>query len=287
MPFNEQSEAPAKSLGKLPAKSSLRQLHFAHFVKAPPPPPAFSNFWSLRSPFNARSYNNKLVGCCTRASQAVAATRMERIEQRRSISIPTDEVLRVYYAMTSRLYGGGDTGAYETDALSEWRKPDLTFRDTSGRPHTIDAFLRINHTDVTEVKRAIAFSGVHGIKACFALPWAWSHADLPASVWDIDADKRALIGDWLPGSWGGHSVYCNDYDSFGPRIVHTWYDGGREVNYGLQKISWRAFLAYADEAYIVVDSLNSWRRQGLLDNKTAGAIVEAVNSVSDQKIISA
>jgi hypothetical protein len=200
--------------------------------------------------------------------------------------ISTDEVLRVYYQMTADLYGGGDTGAYETDALSRWRKPDLTFKDTNGRPHTIDAFLKINHTDANEVKRAIALSGVHGIKACFSLPWAWATVDVTA-VWDIPSDKHALIGDWMPNSWGGHSTFVTDYDSFGPRIAHTWYDGGREIHYGLQKVSWRGFLAYCDEIYIVIDSVNSWKRQGLLDNKTAGAIVEAVNSVSDQKIVSA
>lgn len=280
--LNEQLESPGRRLGKLPARTSVRQLHFSHFVKAPPPPPAVSSFWLQRSPFVARSYGNREHGCCTIASQALAATRMERIEQRRSITVPTEQVLKAYYDLTE-LYGGGDTGAYEVDALSRWRKPDLTFRDADGRPHTIAAFLKINHTDINEVKRAIAFSGVHGIKACFSLPLAWENTDIP-SVWDIPSDKTPLVGQWLVNSWGGHSTAVFDYDSFGPRVAHTWYDGGKDVNYGLQKVSWRAFLAYCDEIYVVIDSINSWKRQGLLDNQTAGAIVEAVNSVSSQKI---
>jgi hypothetical protein len=44
--------------------------------------------------------------------------RFERIERRRTINLDDQEVIDKYLAMTSRLYGGGDTGAYEEDALS-------------------------------------------------------------------------------------------------------------------------------------------------------------------------
>jgi len=287
MPFaealNEQAEVNSKRLGKLPAKSSLKQLHFAPLIKpVAPTPPSVVNFWVRQAPFVARSYGNQSNGCCVRASQAVAATRMERLEQNRTVQFTASEILRVYYNMTERLYGGGDTGAYEVDGLSEWRKPDLTFRDADGMPHTIDAFLKINHTDVNEVKRAIAFSGVHGIKVCFALPLAWSKVN-PPTTWDIPKNQP-MIGQWLPGGWGGHSTFCTAYDTVGPFIAHTWYEGGKEVYYGLQRVTWRAFLAYADEANLVVDSIDSWLHQGLLTPNQAGAITEAVNSVSDQKI---
>lgn len=287
MPFeeslNEQSQAASKRLGKLPAKSSLKQLHFASLIKPiAPTPPSVANFWVRQAPFGARTFSNDTVGCCTIASQAVAAMRMERLEQKRTVQFSTSEVLRVYYNMTERLYGGGDTGAYESDALGNWRKPDLTFRDAEGMPHTIDAFLKINHADVDEVKRAIAFSGVHGIKACFQLPLAWSRVD-PPTTWDIPKNQP-MVGQWLPNSWGGHVVYCADYDTVGPRLSHTWYEGGKEVYYGLQRITWRAFLSYCDESYLIVDAVDTWLQQGLLTSNQAGAIKEAVNSVSDQKI---
>lgn len=282
--LNEQAEADSKRLGKLPAKSSLKQLHFAPLIKpVVPTPPSVVNFWVRQAPFVARTFGNQSHGCCTIASQAVAAMRMERLEQKRTIQFSTSEILRVYYNMTKELYGGGDTGAYEVDALSRWRKPDLTFRDAEGMPHTIDAFLKINHADVNEVKRAIAFSGAHGIKACFQLPLAWSRVN-PPTTWDIPKNQP-MVGQWLPNSWGGHSTFSGvDYDTTGPRIAHTWYEGGKEVYYGLQRVSWRGFLSYVDECYLVIDAIDTWRQQELLTSNQAGAITEAVNSVSDQKI---
>lgn len=279
--LNEQVEAPQKRLGKLPAKSSLKALHFSEVIKAEPAPPKSSNFWAHRKPFPAHSYGNRQHGCCTRASQVVATTRMERIEQRKTLEVTTDEVLRVYYAMTDRLYGGGDTGAFEPDALSEWRKPDLTFRDTRGHPYTIDAFMRVNQANVDEVKRAIAFSGAHGIKVCFALPEAWAEVEPPA-VWDV-AEDQALVGPWMPNSWGGHSLGCYAYNEKGVLLGHTWYDDDTE-HYGMQWVTWQGFTTFCDEAYIIVDRVNEWKKRKLLTTAQAGAIVEAVNSVSEQKI---
>lgn len=284
MPQNELLEQAKKRLGKLPARSSPKQLHFARFVKAaaPEPPPSV-NFWDKRVKFPARTYGNTENGCCTIASQAVAAARMERLEQRRTIEISTDEVLRVYYAMTDREYGGGDTGAFETDALDNWRRPELTFRDAKGRPHTIDAYLRVNHTDINEIKRAVAFSGVHGVKICFNLPLMWSTQDIP-EVWDVP-ESQLMTGPWMPGSWGGHSMFAGaGYTVDGMPPVHTWYHGGAEINYGIQLATWRAIMAYCDECYIVVDSVNSWKKQGLLTKREAEKLVSLVNEVSSQKI---
>lgn len=287
MPFeeslNERVDAGSKRLGKLPAKSSMKQLHFARVLKAEPEPPKVVKFWEKRKPFPAYTYGNTDNGCCTIASQAVMATRLERIEQRRTVGFNENEILRVYYNLTSRLYGGGDTGAYEVDALNNWRNPDLTFQDRKGRPHTIDAYLRVNQADLHEVKRAIAFSGAYGIKVCYALPAAWSSVDIP-NAWDIP-EGQPMVGPWLPNSWGGHSMAA----AAGYRLdvlpqPHTWYTGGAEVNYGIQPVTWRGFSAYADEAYIVVDSVNSWKKQGLLTKRQAEMIVSAVNEVSDTKI---
>lgn len=288
MPFtealNEQTDAGSKRLGKLPARSSVKQLHFARFAAAaaPLPPPSVS-FWNKRAPFPAYTYGNTEHGCCTIASQAVMATRLERLEQRRTVGFAEDEILRVYYALTAREYGGGDTGAYETDALDNWRNPDLTFRDGKGRPHTIDAYLRVNHADINEVKRAIAFSGAHGIKVCYSLPAAWSNINMP-DAWDIP-EGQPMVGPWQPNSWGGHSMAAAaGYLVDALQQPHTWYKGGREIYYGIQRVTWRAVAGYMDEAYIVIDSVNAWKKQGLLTKRQAEMIVSAVNEVSDTKI---
>lgn len=265
------SETPGKRLGKMPAKASEKTLLFARYLRAVKLP-AESDFWKHRAAFPPRSYGNRDNGCCTRASQANAATRMERIETRRTVHLTDEEVLRVYYAMTERLYGGGDTGAYETDALDEWRNPERTFKDAKGRPLCIDAYTRVNQLDADEVKAAIHLSGTKGVKLCLNLPAAFSRVN-PPDVWDIPSGP--LTGEWVPGSWGGHSLFADAYGRDGIRLVQTWYDSGQDE----QILSWRALAAYCDEMYSVIDSVDVWRRRAGKSFAVA-KLVEDVNRVS-------
>lgn len=266
-----------KLLGRLPAKSDTRALHFAKFASPPKALPPATNFWNRRAGFPPRTFGNTECGDCTRAKQAVASMRMERLETRRTIEIDDQEVVRVYYEMTGRLYGGGDTGAYEDDALSAWRKPDETFHDTKGRALTIDAFLRINAANHEEKKSGLVTAGAHGIAICINLPLAFQRIEPPAD-WDIP-EGQALVGEWEPGSWGGHSMWETDYDPIGFWLEHTW-------GYPRQRITYRAAAAYIDEAHLVVDSYDYWRMKRpeirkLLD---FGGIKKAVNAVSATKI---
>lgn len=262
-----------RKLGKGKPKTSLKQLFLQTFLKpkAEIVLPKATNFWRKRKGFPLNTWGNTDAGCCTRAKQALAHCRMERLEQRRTIEITTEEVLRVYYNMTSRLYGGGDTGAYEVDALSEWRKPDLTFKDTKGRPLTIDAFVAVNHRNIEEIKKGIYLSGAHGMAVCFNLPEAWSDT----YRWDIP-ENQLPTGKYEPGGWGGHSMWALDYTEEGVIIGHTW-----GVPDGL--VTWRGMAQYCDEAYLVIDSVNAWKKKrGKIIN--VDALKSAVNEVSAQKI---
>lgn len=267
-----------RKLGRKPRFADARDLNVSHFLMgALPAPPIKTAFWDTRAPFPLRTFGNDLYSDCTRAKQAAASLRMERIETRRTTSITDAEVERVYFAMTERLYGGGDVGAYEVDALSEWRRPDRTFKDASGRPLTIDAYLRVNPADQIEVRRSIWMAGSHGIAVCFNLPAAWQTVAPPFN-WGTAADG-STTGAWEPGSWGGHSMWARDYDAVGLWVVHTW---------GLpdQRVTWAGVAAYMDEAHVVIDSIDYWRQHkpvaaSALDlNK----IVNAVNERSDTKI---
>lgn len=264
-------------LGRLPSKSDTRALMFSRFAVEPKRLPARTNFWPRRSPFPLRSFGNLDMGCCTRAKQAVAAMRMERLETRRTPAITDAEVIRVYRSMSDRLYGGGDNGAYETDALSEWRKPDLTFQDSKGRPLTIDAFLRLNAADHIELKSALVVAGPKGFPFCINLPNAFRAIQPPAD-WDIPAGQ-SLVGEWLPGSWGGHSMWAFDYDEAGLWTDHTWERPP-------QRITWRAAATYVDEAHSVIDSWNYWKAKKPEAKKALdfAGIRKAVNKVSSRKI---
>lgn len=274
---NEHTAIPTRRLGRMPAKASRKALMFSDFAKYLALPEA-TNFWSRRTALPLRTFGNDQYGDCTRAKQAVAAMRMERLEQKRTIQILDEEIIRVYIEMSNRRYGGGDNGAYEDDALTDWRNIDTTFRDTKGNAYTIDAFLRLNPFDHEEVRLAIAMSGARGIPVCISLPAAFQGLEPPAA-WDIP-EGQVPVGRWMPGSWGGHSMWAHDYTAEGIWLDHTW-------KLRPQLLTWRAASVYLDEAHVVIDSVDSWRkaqklsRAGKLDMK---AVVEAVNDVSSIKI---
>lgn len=255
-------------------KTSPNMLMFANYANKSVVPPKSLRFWRRRNPFPIYETGNNEHGCCAIASQAIFQMKMERLERRITAPITQDEILRVYYNLTKRLYGGGDTGCYEVDALNNWRNKDLTFRDSKcNEPLTIDAYTKVNHFNIEEVKRAIFMSGGKGIKVCFALPMAWSGT----LTWDIPEGQQ-LVGEWQKYSWGGHSQTCaEDYDENWIYINHTW-------NCPVGKISWKAFQTYATEVHVVIDSLDEWRKK--VPNKTfnAKALISDINNVSDLKI---
>lgn len=284
---HSENQSPGPKLGRLPRISDTRALLYHRFASPRKALPEVYDFWAKRAPFPLVSFGNMSYGDCTRAKQAVAMLRMERIETRRTPTIDPAEVVRAYFEMTYRRYGvgipggqpsyEGDVGAYETDALSDWRNPDTAFPDTHGRKLVIDAYLRVNSADHLEMRNAVYTAGSHGIAICINLPAAFESLDPPA-MWDIP-DGQALTGPWVPGSWGGHSMWATGYNRDGFIIQHTWERPAQVLTY-------RAAAKYLDEAHLVIDKADYWRQhmpeaKRLLD--WAG-IKKAVNAVSATKL---
>lgn len=263
----------AKKMGRLAPKSDPRALMFSRFGIAPKKLPKSTHFWNDRTKFEHRTFGNDQYGDCTRASQAIGAMRMERLETRRTPHITDEEVVRVFLEMCKRLYRGNASGGYIMDALNCWRRPEYTFRDEDGNALTIDAYVKVHPSDQTELRQAIWTAAAHGIVVGLNLPRAFDELD-PPKKWDIPEDQPA-IGDWVPGSGGGHAMWARDYDEKGIWLVHTW-------DLPDQLITWRAAALYLDEAYIVIDSVDKWREQ-----KRAMLLPElrkAVNEISSFKL---
>lgn len=275
-PANEVPQARGR-LGRLPRISTRKALMFSDFVKFLKLP-ASQTYWQKKAPLPRRTYGNDVMGDCTRAKQAVAITRFERLEQRRLVEITDDEVTRVYLEMTARRYGGGDTGAYEVDALDDWRNPETSLSDIDRHVYTIDAYLALNPARQDELKAALALSAGKGISIDMNLPLAFEKIQ-PPRVWAIPT-AQPLTGEWMPGSWGGHSMWANGYTKDGLIIDSTWGEDN-------QILSWAAVAAYVDEAHVIIDSLDAWRKKtkgsGVARLNTAD-IRDAVNSVSRLRI---
>jgi hypothetical protein len=266
----EETRIPHLRLGRLPAKASPKALQFSNFFNYMEIPTETKK----QTPIPLRHYGNLEWGNCTIAKQINAQIRMERLEQKHTIDVTDQEAIRVYQALSLRLYGGGDNGAYEDDALSNWRNPETTFRDTKGRAYPIDAYLRINPHNHDEMRAAIAFAAARGIAVCFNLPIAYIGEK---GTWDIPKGQ-ALIGDWIPGSWGGHSSWCTGYNEIGPYGDHTWA-------WEPWQMTWASAAVYLDEAHVVIDSVNAWRKQrSSVGTLPMSKVIEAVNDVSSIKI---
>lgn len=276
LPPSQPPLVPGKHLGTIAIKSDPRALMFAHYLGATGSPPRSSNFWRKRAAFAQGDWGNRDFGDCTIASQVVMFRYFERIERRRSIEVATAETLRVYFDMTERLYGGGDTGAYEDDALSQSRSPETCLHDLQGHPLLIDAFTQVDSRDLDLIRWAIALAPGHCVKVCFDLPLAFSRLPSPA-VWDIPVGQP-LIGDWRPNSWGGHSMTAFAYDAEGMWWFPTWDEPA-------QLITWRAVAAYCSLVHSPIDSVDAWRkRPAVKKNFDIEAVVKQVNKVSRTKI---
>lgn len=73
-------------------------------------------------------------------------------------------------------------------------------------------------------------------------------------------------------------MWMMDYDPTGPDIDHTW-----EIP--VQKVTWDGCATYMDEAHLVIDSLDTWRkRAGGNVRAGLGDVIDAVNAVSSIKV---
>ncbi len=267
-------------LGRIAARSDRRTLNLEDFRKVQKAivVPQATNFWTKRAPFKPESWGNREYGCCTIAKQANMFRRFERLEQRKTITITREAVLDCYERMSNDLYGGGDNGAYEEDALGRSRKPETAIKDNKGRPLLIDAYLRVDSWNHDAVREAIYTTKGHGIAVCLNLPQAYNNI-VPPSSWDVPRDwsgkPLALTGAWRPGSWGGHSMWAIDYNKFGIVLEQTW-------DVPINLVTWEAAAAYMDEVHIVLDSKNAWKR--LAKNFDVADIKDQINSVSSTKV---
>jgi hypothetical protein len=270
---NEQRIVSRHRLGRKPAIMKQKAVLFSDFFKYLKLPKE-TTFWDKRRKFPIRSFGNTEWGNCTIAKQAVAHMRMERIETGKTPTILDEEIIAVYKRMILREYGSeADEGAYEVDALDNWRNPEQTFRDKKGNPLSIDGYMRVNHLNHDEVKAALALSAANGIAVCFNLPVAWSSN---YKLWSGPPAGTPLTGIWQPGGWGGHSMWEFKYNEVGPVVDQTWKEPPTQL-------TWDAMFTYCDEIHIVIDSVNKWKKSlkgnsvGKLD---LGGFVDAVNAVS-------
>jgi hypothetical protein len=229
-------------LGKRPPKRDPRTLKLHSILRRPMKVPREYDFDTAHSPVPTPVFANDRVGDCVIAGRAHQTLRFELLEQRKLIAISEAEVVREYFLET----GGEDTGLIVLDSLKRWRKRGWI---AAGGRYFIMAFAEVDRTKATDVKRSV-FTDV-GVGLGLAMPRTAQR--------EFEAGKPWIATDGpgsTPGSWGGHYVYVTGYTTLGPTCV-TW---GRK-----QQMSWRFLEKYCDEAYAVIDALDTAKKRRTFD----------------------
>jgi hypothetical protein len=233
---------PIFKLGKKPAKRDRRNLKLKSILRGPVKVPAEYDFDISHAGVPTPVFANDRFGDCVIAGRAHQTLRFELVEQRKVIGITDGEVLREYLLET----GGRDTGLIVLDSLKRWRERGWV---AAGDRYFIKAFAEIDRGAATQVKRAV-FTEL-GVGLGISLPMTAQREFEAGKPWAAVSGSGST-----PGSWGGHYVYVTGYTTLGPTCV-TW---GRK-----QRMSWAFFNRYCDEAYAVIDALDTPKKRRALN----------------------
>jgi hypothetical protein len=220
-------------LGKLPPRHDRRTLRFARYVlpSSLPPLPQWVR-WSQNATQPWGMMLNDRLGDCTCAG-AGHAIQTWSANHGNEITLADSDILSAYSAISGYdpATGANDNGAVELDVLNYWR-------NTGVGGHRIGAFVSLQPQDQREVQEAIYLFG--GVYIGLALPAAIEGQSIwKAPHFHFDFGHPA----WQPGSWGGHAVFCIDFDAQYVTCV-TWG--------ALLKMDWAFFATYCDEAYGII-----------------------------------
>lgn len=230
-------------LGRRPAVHDKRIPRLSSLIGRPamlPPVPLTQNWFSEVT--NWPMMENQNWGDCAFASIGHMRQSWTQYSCGKQ-SVMTDQmVLAAYSAVTGFDPDDPNTdqGAVLTDVLAYWM--NRGFAVEPGKQERILGYCAVNPSNVMNVARTINIFGSAYVG--LNLPIAWQDAE----VWDVPPGGKPLRGDWEPGSWGGHCVPLMGYNgtNAGDSItIITW---------GATKhMTWRAWVAYADECYGVLD----------------------------------
>jgi hypothetical protein len=239
--------------GKLPAKRDARNLRFAAVLRAPLRLPDEYDFDVEHRGIPTPMFKNDDLGDCVIAGRAHQTLRFEDAEQGIVLDISDADVVREYFRET----GGRDTGLAVLDSLNQWRRRGWR---AAGGQFKIQAFAEIAPRNHREVKRAI-FSDV-GVGIGLNLPdRALTQFDA-GQRWDVGTGRGSAAN---PDN--GHYVHVPGYTRVGPVCV-TW---GRK-----QQMTWAFFDKYCDEAYAIIDAVNTRKKRQALDERKIRSFLDSL-----------
>jgi hypothetical protein len=260
-------------LGKGEYTHDPRTLMMTRFVLPEIRVPSKYDFDKGRKAIPIRLWGNNDWGDCVIAGQANHLLRLERVEQRRTISLVDQDVINRYKQMTGSMAPGDekDQGLVVLHAMRHWRNngwhlPVLT-KSGGTRNYSISAYGELDPGNKKQLRQAAYV--FHGIHMGFWLPIA-AQRMTSEGVWDYQGGTGP---EWSPGSWGGHLVYAKKFDEESFEVL-TW---GMKV-----KVTNEFINRYCDEAWAAVDNFDSWRVKQTIDVAKLRQQLQQISSKVDQ-----
>jgi hypothetical protein len=182
------------------------------------------------------------------AVRANAQLRIARIEQKRTIPLTEDNVVKFYKLITGCKKAGdkNDTGLAYLPMMAQWKNTGWMI---GRKNYTISAYGELDPLDHDQL-----------MFACYILTGVHFGFSLPLSVkkqlnWIYDGEKTLT---WKAGSWGGFAAYGYAYNSIG-FFVKAW-DKDIFVN-------WAFIDRYCDEAWAVIPDFDLLRISRAIDTE--------------------
>jgi len=247
---------PIFKLGKRLPRRDARNLKLKTILRAPIALPKEYDFDVMHRGVPTPVFANDRYGDCVIAGRAHQTLRFELIEQKKVIGITDRDVINEYFRET----GGADEGLIVLDSLKLWRKRGWT---AAGDQYFILAFAEIDRGAPAEVKRTV-FTDL-GVGLGLTLPLSAQAEFEAGKPWQTTSGPGSVAN-----SWGGHYVYVTGYTTLGPTCV-TW---GRK-----QQMSWKFFATYCDEAYAIIDAIDTAKKRQVLDAAKVEAFLNKVSAV--------
>jgi hypothetical protein len=218
-------------LGKKPARHDPRTLQMANYLGLPAVPAARD--WTAKaSPAWGMMLNDQL-GDCTCAALGHLIQAWTANEGPKETTLPDAAILKAYETVGHYQPGQPETdqGAVEMDVLHYARKTGIG-------GFKIEAFVALEPRNHSHIEAAVDLFG--GAYIGLSLPTSAQQQH----VWSVP--PGGATGHGAPGSWGGHAVVVEAYNTHGLTCI-TW--GAKK------RMTWSFWDVYCDEAYAILSQL--------------------------------
>jgi hypothetical protein len=232
-----------RKTGKLPAQPDPRTPELRALMGKVDTPPDTGNWWA---PIGAwPMFKNDELGLCVPAGAG------HQVQQRtaytgKELILPDAAIVQTYKEWAG--YDGTpatDNGTIMSQAMKLWMTQGIGLPD--GSRDKISVFASVNHLSAMWLKRAIWHTG--GVLIGFNCPRRWTES--VDYLFDIQqGDENDIVG--------GHCVFLAGYE---PTALDLEFD---MITWGFRgRVTLRALLALADEAYCILDQ--NWLNRASVD----------------------